>query len=99
MHQKLAALLERTHGIGRKNNDARKTDILGNRTLENFFSEMPLRIPSLGSLQSPYAIITRTAANSASFSAVDVSVTDHGLGNVGTPDTLIESVAQAPPDL
>ena len=64
-----------------------------------FFSEMPLRTPSLGSLQSPYAIITRTAANSATFSAVDVSVTDHGLGNVGTPDTLIESVAQAPPDL
>ncbi len=46
-----------------------------------FFSEMPLRTPSLGSLQNPHAIITRTAANSASFSAVDVSVTDHGLGN------------------
>ena len=46
-----------------------------------FFSEMPLRAPSLGSLQSPYAINTRTAANSALFSAVDVSVTDHSLAN------------------
>ena len=35
MRHKLATLLERTHGIGRKNYDARKTDILGNRTLEN----------------------------------------------------------------
>jgi hypothetical protein len=46
-----------------------------------FFSEMPLLIPSLGSLQSPYAMITRAAPNSAAFSAVDVAVTEHGFVN------------------
>ena len=35
------------------------------------FSEMPLRILSLGSLRSPFAVIARTAENSAIFSALD----------------------------
>ncbi len=36
-----------------------------------FFSEMPLRILSLGSLRSPCAVIARRAENSAIFSALD----------------------------
>lgn len=38
-----------------------------------FFSEMPLRILSLGSLRSPFAVIARRAENSATFSAHEVS--------------------------
>ena len=54
-----------------------------------FFSEMPLRTPSLEeALKSPFAIITRTAANSASYSAVDVSVTDQGLGNESSQELI-----------
>ena len=36
-----------------------------------FFSEMPLRITSLGSLLNPTAIILRTAENDVTFSAHD----------------------------
>jgi hypothetical protein len=38
-----------------------------------FFSEMPLRILSLGSLLSPSAVIARPAENSATFSALEAS--------------------------
>ena len=46
-----------------------------------FFSEMPHRITSVGSLRSPFAIIARTADNSATFSALDVSDTPRLLGD------------------
>jgi hypothetical protein len=42
-----------------------------------FFSDMPYRIPSLGSLRNPFGIIARKAENSAIFSATDVSETHH----------------------
>ena len=38
-----------------------------------FFSEMPLRMLSSGSLRYPSAVIARTAENSATFSALEVS--------------------------
>jgi hypothetical protein len=38
-----------------------------------FFSEMPLRMLSSGSLRCPSAVIARTAENSATFSALEVS--------------------------
>jgi hypothetical protein len=65
---------------------AEKTAALGQRmswTKKHwvpFFSEMPLRIRSLGSLSDPSAIIPKTAENSASFSALDVSDSDKLLG-------------------
>jgi len=38
-----------------------------------FFSEMPLRMLSLGSVRCPSAVIARPAENSATFSAHEVS--------------------------
>ena len=38
-----------------------------------FFSEMPLRTLSSGSLRYPSAVIVRTAEDSATFSALEVS--------------------------
>ena len=38
-----------------------------------FFSEMPLRMLSSGSLRCPSAVIARTAENSATFSALEAS--------------------------
>jgi hypothetical protein len=46
-----------------------------------FFSEMPHRITSLGSLRSPFAIIARTADNSATFFGLDGSDTPRLLGD------------------
>lgn len=46
-----------------------------------FFSEMPLRIMSLGCLSAPLAVISKTAENSATFSALDVSDSDKLLGD------------------
>jgi hypothetical protein len=37
-----------------------------------FFSEMPLRMLSLGSVRCPSAVIARPAENSATFSALEV---------------------------
>jgi hypothetical protein len=41
-----------------------------------FFSDMPHRITSLGSLRNPFAIIARPAENSATFSALDTATTN-----------------------
>ena len=46
-----------------------------------FFSEMPHRITSVGSLRSPFAIIARTADNSATFFGLDGSDTHKLLGD------------------
>jgi hypothetical protein len=46
-----------------------------------FFSEMPLRITSLESLQQPFATIIRAAENSARFSALNESTARKMLGN------------------
>jgi len=46
-----------------------------------FFSEMPHRISSLGSSRNPFAIIARTACNSATFAELDQSLKDSRLGD------------------
>ena len=53
MRYKLAVLLERTHGIGRKNYDARKTDILGNRTLGNLLLRNAAAYTEFGVVTKP----------------------------------------------
>jgi hypothetical protein len=66
---------------------AEKTAALAQRTSWTkkhwapFFSEMPHRITSLGSLRSPFAIIARTADNSATFFGLDVPDTPRLLGD------------------
>jgi hypothetical protein len=42
-----------------------------------FFSDMPYRIPSLGSLRNPFGIIARKAENSAIFAAIGFSEIHH----------------------